>query len=322
LTGPQDDVSSGETDATGARPLLTSVRIQAVLFHPAEGQIQRLVGGMRNAVRLAKSQHELGYVHIAIGDCSNAPSLDGRALESLNQMAQNDGVDHISFEFFDANLGSAAGNNRLLNDSKEEFILFLNPDTFASPQIMLELALPLRDKRVGIVEARQLPLEHPKYFDPISGDTSWASMAASLVRREVIDATGAFDADAFFLYCDDVDLSWRARLAGFRVVHQPSARVFHDKRLSTDGQIVATDAEIYYAAEAALMLAWKYSRPRLVTQWLRNFSNSPVLSHRKVAETFRARMESETLPTPIDPEGRVAEFVDGNYARHRFSYND
>jgi GT2 family glycosyltransferase len=327
LTGARGATLSRRASAEEPAPitsnvLLSSVRIQAVLFHPEPGQVERLLRGMGNSVRMAKSQNKLKRVHVAIGDCSSAPSLGDESLTSLKHRTRIDGIDDFSFEFFDANLGSAAGNNRLLVDSTEDFILFLNPDTFASPQMLLELALPLRDERVGVVEARQLPLEHPKYFDPVSGDTSWASMAASLVRREVIEVTDGFDADAFFLYCDDVDLSWRARLAGFRVVHQPSARVFHDKRLTTDGRIVATDSEIYYAAEAALMLAWKYSRPKLVTQWLRNFSNSPVQSHRKVAQSFRARAANRTLPTPIDPEGRVAEFIDGNYARHRFSYND
>ncbi len=245
------------------------------------------------------------------------------SLEAVTRSAQNDGIDQVSFDFFGANLGSAGGHNRLLVQFKEGFVLFLNPDAFASPHMLLELALPLWDERVGIVEARQVPLEHPKDFDPVFGDTSWASTAAALVPRRVIESVGVFDADAFFLYCDDVDFSWRTRLAGFRVVHQPTARVFHDKRLTTEGRMVVSDAEVYYAAEAAMMLAWKYSQPELAARLLRGFSTSPISGHRKAAKSFRARMNDGTLPTPIDPEGRVAQFFeDGNYARHRFSYDD
>jgi GT2 family glycosyltransferase len=302
---------------------LTTVRVQTVLFHPSEGEVGRLVRGLGNAVRVTKGQGRLGHVRLAIGDCSSVPSLTEDSLDALTRSAQSDGIDQVSYDFFGANLGSAGGHNRLLEGFKEAFVFFLNPDAFASPHMFLELALPLGDERVGIVEARQVPLEHPKDFDPASGDTSWASTAAALVPRRVIESVGVFDADAFFLYCDDVDFSWRTRLAGFRVVHQPTARVFHDKRLTTGGRMVVSDAEVYYAAEAAMMLAWKYSQPDLATRLLRGFATSPVSSHRQVAKSFRARLDDGTLPTPIDPEGRVSQFLDdGNYARHRFSYDD
>jgi GT2 family glycosyltransferase len=302
---------------------LTSIRIQTVLFHPNAGDVERLVRGIGNAVRVSKSQNRLGEAHLVIGDCSSAPSVTSDLLEALRQSAEKDGINEISFEFFGANLGSAGGHNRLLGDFDEQFVLFLNPDTFASPHMLLELALPLSDPRAGIVEARQVPLEHPKESDPASGDTSWASTAAALVRRQVIESIGIFDSDSFFLYCDDVDFSWRARLEGFRVIHQPSARVFHDKRLTTEGRMAVGDAEVYYAAEAAMMLAWKYSQPDLALRLLHGFTTSSLDSHRRAAKGFRTRMDEGTLPAPIDPEGLVSQFHDdGNYARHRFSYND
>jgi GT2 family glycosyltransferase len=34
--------------------------------------------------------------------------------------------------------------------------------------------------------------------------------------------------ETFFLYCDDTDLAWRARIAGLRVVFCPEAVVVHD----------------------------------------------------------------------------------------------
>ena len=45
-----------------------------------------------------------------------------------------------------------------------------------------------------------------------------------LVRRDVFDALGGFD-PAFAPHADDVDLCWRAHLAGHRVVVVPQARV-------------------------------------------------------------------------------------------------
>ncbi|HVC68650.1 MAG TPA: glycosyltransferase family 2 protein [Acidimicrobiales bacterium] len=302
---------------------LTSLRIQTVLFHPAGGEVERLFRGLGNAVRLAKGQGRLGPVHLAVGDCSAARSLSHDALKRLELQAQSDGIDAVSYEFFGENLGSAAGHNRLLMAFEGPFVLIINPDVFASPHVLLELALPLWDKRIGIVEARQIPLEHPKDFNSVSGDTSWASTAGALVRHEVIDAIGGFDADSFFLYCDDVDFSWRTRLAGFRVVHQPTARIFHDKRLTTAGRIQVGQAEVHFAAESALILAWKYSRPDLVTRWLDMFTQSQRPGERKVAEEFRIRRDMGYLPEAIDPDRRVGEFFgDGAFAYHRFSYDD
>ena len=135
------------------------------------------------------------------------------------------------------------------------------------PGRSLRTVEPVRSPRVGIVEARQIPLEHPKKFDPVDGSTSWASGACMMIRAELLQQIGGFDGDSFFMYCDDVDFSWRARLAGYQVIHQPSARVFHDKRIQVDGRLVVSDAERYYSAEAALLMAWKYSRPDLVALW-------------------------------------------------------
>jgi N-acetylglucosaminyl-diphospho-decaprenol L-rhamnosyltransferase len=56
---------------------------------------------------------------------------------------------------------------------------------------------------------------------------AFASGAALVVRREAWDALGGFD-PAYFMYCEDVDLSLRLRLAGWEVGLVPGARVEHE----------------------------------------------------------------------------------------------
>ena len=51
--------------------------------------------------------------------------------------------------------------------------------------------------------------------------------AAPLFRRDVFLALGGYD-ESFFLYYEDVDLAWRARLCGHRAVVVPGARVTHE----------------------------------------------------------------------------------------------
>lgn len=57
---------------------------------------------------------------------------------------------------------------------------------------------------------------------------------ALLVRRDVIESVGAFD-PLYFAYVEDVDLSVRARAAGWRAVVVPTARVLHRVSAASGG---------------------------------------------------------------------------------------
>jgi GT2 family glycosyltransferase len=130
---------------------------------------------------------------------------------------------------------------------------------------------------------------------------------------------GGFDAETFFMYCDDVDFSWRVRLAGFKIIHTHSAIVFHDKRLTREGGWIASNSERYYSAEAALLLPYKYSRSDLTNQHLETFRASNDQCLIKAAEAFELRVKTGRLPTPIDSEHSVAQFIDGGYGPNRYS---
>ncbi|MHB9052609.1 MAG: glycosyltransferase family 2 protein [Thermoleophilia bacterium] len=66
-------------------------------------------------------------------------------------------------------------------------------------------------------------------------DVPFASGSSMLVRRELIDAIGLLDED-LFMYQEDLDLSWRARLAGWRVVLAPKSRIFHSYSFSRNSR--------------------------------------------------------------------------------------
>jgi GT2 family glycosyltransferase len=52
------------------------------------------------------------------------------------------------------------------------------------------------------------------------------SGGAAFIRREALDAAGGFDPE-LFMYYEDVDVSWRMRLAGYDIRHVPDAVVVH-----------------------------------------------------------------------------------------------
>ena len=123
------------------------------------------------------------------------------------------------------------------------------------------------------------------------------------------------------MYCDDLDFSWRLRLAGYKIIYNPRAVVFHAKTLSSAGSWKPTSAEIYYSAEAAILMAHKYSNPVRVEKLLNQFDTSGGTDEKKAASEFRKRKKEGTLPMPIDPEHKIAKFLGDYYSEMRFDYN-
>jgi GT2 family glycosyltransferase len=102
-----------------------------------------------------------------------------------------------------------------------------NPDGAFHPAAITAMVQMMQAQgHKALIEACQFPSEHPKHFDPLTFQTAWASGACLAIPRPVFEALGGFD-DAFFMYCEDVDLSWRARAAGFSVQICPRALFLH-----------------------------------------------------------------------------------------------
>ncbi|RME55665.1 MAG: glycosyltransferase family 2 protein [Caldilineae bacterium] len=64
-------------------------------------------------------------------------------------------------------------------------------------------------------------------------DVDWLVGAALLVRGEALAAVGGFD-EGFFMYSEELDLCWRIKAAGWRVVYDPAAVVIHYEGRSSE----------------------------------------------------------------------------------------
>ena len=64
-------------------------------------------------------------------------------------------------------------------------------------------------------------------------DVDWVSGAALMIRRELLEKTGGFD-EEFYMYCEDMDLGYRAKQHGWKVMYFPDAIVTHAKGRSSD----------------------------------------------------------------------------------------
>jgi GT2 family glycosyltransferase len=145
------------------------------------------------------------------------------------------------------NLGYPNSCNVAAAEATQPWLFFLNPDSEAAPDC-LERLLAAADERTAIVGAQVLlpdgrvnAGDNPvhvsglswsgRYLEPAEDgpprETAAVSGAALITRTEVFRELGGH-CPAFFLYVDDTDMAWRARMAGWKVVFCPEATVSHD----------------------------------------------------------------------------------------------
>jgi GT2 family glycosyltransferase len=148
------------------------------------------------------------------------------------------------------NLGYPSACNVAARAASARHMFFLNPDSDADPDCLELLVEEIeRDPRHAIVGAQILlpdgettnAGDNPLHLSGLSWAGGWgeprehalprdvlvASGAALLVRRDAFLQLGGY-AEGFFMYYDDVDLGWRANLAGLGVRFVPEACVRHD----------------------------------------------------------------------------------------------
>lgn len=293
------------------------LRVQSVLYGNEPGRIRQAVEHLNRAADFAIAAGVFTEVRMVYGDCSPDPALEPEFVAELEKSSY--ALSEFEHRFFDQNLGSALGHNRLLQEEDDaDYVLIMNPDIMMAPTALLELMVPFASKGVGMVEAKQIPIEHPKVYDPRTGATSWAATACAMIPAAVFNEIGGFDHETFFLYGDDVDFSWRVWLSGRSVIYRPSALAYHDKRLGAGGKWVPGEMEKYYSAEAALLLAYKYSRVDMVDRIINDFEAAEAEHFAKVLVNYRRREQEGRLPAQIDSNHKVAKFIAGAYAEHRF----
>jgi len=150
------------------------------------------------------------------------------------------------------NMGFAPACNQGIASAQASWIALLNNDAFPEPTWLECLYTTAQAAAgVGMVAAKLLFAHAPNRINSAGIAIDWAGIAwdwrggeldhpdesqpveifgpcggAALYSRAMLDEIGGFDED-FFAYLEDVDLAWRARLAGWRSLLEPKARVYH-----------------------------------------------------------------------------------------------
>jgi len=183
--------------------------------------------------------------------------------------ASTDGSDKIILNEFPGiiliknakNLGYCEANNIGIRSSTGDIIFLLNNDTFIDPDCLIEIVKTMNSSQIGIVGCKLVYMNtsiiqscgcreiFPGYWEDIAGGLSSAEFtykdpfevdyvygAALAVRREVLKKIGLLD-PVYWAYVEDVDLCYRARKSGFKVVTAPKAVVYHYGSASWTGRL-------------------------------------------------------------------------------------
>jgi len=177
------------------------------------------------------------------------------------------------------NTGFTGACNAGIRAARGKFVVLLNNDTAAGPRWLEEIVATFEHHpQVGIVASKMLLFDRRDTFhtagdfyrvDGLPGNRGvWQKDAgqydqeehvfsacggSAAYRRVMLDQIGLLDED-FFYSCEDLDLAWRAQLAGWRCIYAPRAVVYH--KLSATGG--GATASFYDGRNLIYLLAKDY----------------------------------------------------------------
>lgn len=160
------------------------------------------------------------------------------------------------------NLGFAGAHNRFFSQSHAEFVMPLNPDAVLSRNYLTLLIRAFDDPLVAAAEGKMIKPEPAADGKAILDGTGMVlsrsrkaherghlevdnrqydkqtnifgvSATAAAYRKSALEKAkhgdGEYFDEDFFTYWEDMDLSWRLRLAGFTCAYAPDAVVYHPR---------------------------------------------------------------------------------------------
>lgn len=196
--------------------------------------------------------------------------VDNNSVDRSVQMI-NDKYSHFKLIANNFNGGFSKANNQAIKKAQGEYILLLNPDTIVEedtfektiefmdntpdsgglgvrmidgkgcflPESKRGLPTPMvafykifglsslfpKSKRFGQYHLGHLPEFETNPIDVLSG-------AFMMMRKETLDKVGLLD-ESFFMYGEDIDLSYRITLGGYKNYYYPQTSIIHYKGEST-----------------------------------------------------------------------------------------
>jgi GT2 family glycosyltransferase len=205
-----------------------------------------------------------------LGDCLEslmAVEYSAYRVVLADNGSSDDSVAYVRAEFpavtvveLGQNLGFSKGINEAIRrlSGEDDILVLLNNDVFVRPEWLGRLVDPFVDPAVGIAGCKLLypderhiqhaggeliyPAAVSRHFyseeidegqADLQRDVPYVTGAAMAVRYELVGDSGLFDENFAPFYYEEVDLCYRMRASGYRVIYVPDAVAIHSESYST-----------------------------------------------------------------------------------------
>jgi len=195
--------------------------------------------------------------HTARPEVSFVVVDNGSTDDSCAFLAQN--YPKVQLVCLDKNYGYTGGYNRGLQQVQADYYVLLNSDVQVSPG-WLEPLVNLMDSeaKIGVCMPKIRAYDRPQSFEYAGAaggfidrfgfpfcrgrilscieddheqydnrqEVFWATGACMIVRARLFHEMGGFD-ERFFAHMEEIDFCWRAQIAGYKIMCEPTSVVYH-----------------------------------------------------------------------------------------------
>ncbi len=171
--------------------------------------------------------------------------VDNISTDNSDKLAQElmVGLPNSLFIQMGENAGFGRACNRAVQDAKGKYLFLLNPDVWLEPDCLERLVASAERNQCAVVGPLVLNYDDDSFQSSGNSGFDLCGMFITLrpgvvpkelfcangfyfIRTDVFIAVGGED-ESFFLYAEEVDLSWRVWIAGHRIILEPLARLHH-----------------------------------------------------------------------------------------------
>lgn len=194
-------------------------------------------------------------------------SKDGVKIFVVDNGSDDDSVNYLETNYIDKieliklekNYGFAEGYNKVIEDIQAEYLVLLNSDVEPSPNwieplirlmdsdTLIGACMPKilsYDQRIffeyagaagGFIDKYGYPFCRGRLFNSLENDYGqydkveevfWASGACIMLRAPLYKLAGGLD-NFFFLHMEEIDLCWRLKNRGYKIMCQPESVIYH-----------------------------------------------------------------------------------------------
>jgi len=197
------------------------------------------------------------------------------------------------------NYGYALGYNLVIDKIENEYIVLLNNDILVKPDWLKELMTHIKNEDVAAVAPKMKFLHEKTRINSTGGscdiygvglnrgngevdmeqydliqEVFYGNGGALLIKKRVWREIGPFD-ERYFMYGEDLDWCWRARLKGYKIIYVPHAEVYHHWRGSGGSMVTLLERHWLstilknYSLKTLIKIMPKYlALKTLKTMWL------------------------------------------------------